>query len=305
MANATPSRLGQVNASGDTLDLFYQVFSGEVLKFYKRANVTRDKHYVRTIASGKSAGFNIIGSTVSSYHTPGAEIVGSAIKHNEKVINIDGLCISDAFVANLDEAMNHYDVRSRYAERMGNALAINNDQHVLQVGVLAARASATISGDSGGSTLTNANFGTQGSALEAGAFSATQTLAEKDVMGETKYMYLKPAQYYLLAQTTQLMNRDWGGQGSRATATVPLVGDCIPVMTNNLPTTDLSGASTTGENNTYNADYSTTVGLIMTPNAVGTVKLRDLAMEQAYDIRRQGHLMVAKYVMGHGYRIAA
>jgi hypothetical protein len=34
--------------------------------------------------------------------------------------------------------------------------------------------------------------------------------------------------------------------------------------------------------------------------AVGTVKLMDLAMESAYDIRRQGTLFVAKYAMGHG-----
>jgi hypothetical protein len=29
--------------------------------------------------------------------------------HNERVISIDGLLISDAFIANIDEAMNHYD----------------------------------------------------------------------------------------------------------------------------------------------------------------------------------------------------
>jgi hypothetical protein len=30
------------------------------------------------------------------------------------------------------------------------------------------------------------------------------------------------------------------------------------------------------------------------------VKLMDLAFESAYDIRRQGTLMVAKYAAGHG-----
>jgi len=38
----------------------------------------------------------------------------------------------------------------------------------------------------------------------------------------------------------------------------------------------------------------------MQKEAVGTVKLLDLAMESEYDIRRQGTLMVAKYAMGHG-----
>ena len=38
----------------------------------------------------------------------------------------------------------------------------------------------------------------------------------------------------------------------------------------------------------------------MHKGAVGTVKLMDLSTEAAYDIRRQGHLMVAKYAVGHG-----
>jgi hypothetical protein len=33
---------------------------------------------------------------------------------------------------------------------------------------------------------------------------------------------------------------------------------------------------------------------------VGTVKLMDLGVEMAYDIRRQGTLIVGKYAMGHG-----
>jgi hypothetical protein len=38
----------------------------------------------------------------------------------------------------------------------------------------------------------------------------------------------------------------------------------------------------------------------MHKSAVATVKLLDLGMEAAYDIRRQGTLMVAKYAVGHG-----
>ena len=38
MANATVSRLGQVNASGDANALFLKVFSGEVLATFQREN---------------------------------------------------------------------------------------------------------------------------------------------------------------------------------------------------------------------------------------------------------------------------
>ena len=42
------------------------------------------------------------------------------------------------------------------------------------------------------------------------------------------------------------------------------------------------------------------MALVNTGDCVGTVKLLDLAMEQEYDITRQGHLIVGKYAVGHG-----
>ena len=40
-------------------------------------------------------------------------------------------------------------------------------------------------------------------------------------------------------------------------------------------------------------------GLVMSKDAVATVKLMDLGVESEYQINRQGTLMVAKYAMGH------
>jgi hypothetical protein len=39
--------------------------------------------------------------------------------------------------------------------------------------------------------------------------------------------------------------------------------------------------------------------LVMTMDAVATVKLMDLSVESEYQINRQGTLMVSKYAMGH------
>ena len=41
------------------------------------------------------------------------------------------------------------------------------------------------------------------------------------------------------------------------------------------------------------------MGLVMTVDAVATVKLMDLSVESEYQINRQGTLMVSKYAMGH------
>jgi len=111
MANATVSNLGQVNASGDTNSLFLKIFSGEVLATFMRENKMLGMTSVRSISSGKSAQFPVIGTTSAAYHTIGNEIVGTEVKHAEKIISIDDLLLSSAFLANLDEAKNHYDVK--------------------------------------------------------------------------------------------------------------------------------------------------------------------------------------------------
>ncbi len=217
------------------------------------------------------------------------------MNHAEKVITIDGLLISHHFVDNLDEAMNHYDVRSLYSREAGIALATQWDQNVLQEGVLGARASAIVTGANGGSSLINASYGTSGSALGSGLFDAAEQLDESNVPEDGRYMYVRPAQYYLMAETTDLINRDWGGSGVYARGEVFQVAGINIVKTNNLPITDLSGATFHGVN------ASTVKGLVMHTTGVATVKLLDMAVEAEYDIRRQGWLVVAKYAMGHGF----
>ena len=106
MANATVSRLGLVNNSGTDFEaLFLKVFSGEVLTAFARNNIFNDQlHSVRTITSGKSAQFPVTGTATAAYHTPGTPLVGAnQILANEKIISIDDLLISQAFVSNLDE----------------------------------------------------------------------------------------------------------------------------------------------------------------------------------------------------------
>jgi coproporphyrinogen III oxidase len=110
-------------------------------------------------------------------------------------------------------------------------------------------------------------------------------------------MFVKPAQYYLMAETTAVLNRDWGGSGTYADGTVLRVAGIHIVKTNNLPTTDLSSGGAAA----HRGNFATTVGLIMHKSSVATVKLLNLAVETEYDIKLQGWWIVAKYAMGHGF----
>ena len=295
MSAATPLRIGQVNSAGATDALFLKVFGGEVLTAYEETNVFEALQIVRNIQSGKSASFPATWKVNASYHTPGAEIVGQTSNVNERVISIDDLLISDVFIPLIDEAKNHYDYRSTYSAETGRALAKKFDTNSAQVIALAARASATVTGGNGGSQLTNAGYATTGSTIAAGIFAAAQALDEKDVPENDRYAAIRPAQYYLAAQTTNVINRDWGGAGVYADGTVLRVAGVQITKSNHLPSTNVASGPAA-----YQGDFSTTQGLVMHKAAIGTVKLLDLAMEMDYDIRRQGTLVVAKYALGHG-----
>lgn len=296
MVDATPSRLGQANTSGDAQALFLEVYGGEVIVAFERTIVTMDKHMVRTIQSGDSAQFPVIGQQTASYHTPGAEITGAAIPHNERNIAIDDLLIAPVFIANIDEAMNHYDVRSQYSAEGGIALATQWDQNVLQLGVLAARAGAIVTGRSGGTTQTQAGYANTAATLAGGLFDAMQALDENDVPEGERYFYCRPAQYRLLSASTDQINKDWGGMGAYSEGEVLRVAGQAIVKTNNLPSTNITTGPTA-----YQGNFSNVVGLTMTKQTVGTVMLIGLATEMGYDMRRQGTLIVAKYAIGHDY----
>ena len=300
MSNATPSRLGAINGGVDKDALFLKVFAGEVLTAFSEKNVMMDKHQVRTIASGKSAQFPVTGNFSAAYHTPGNEILGASMNHAERVITIDDLLIAHTFIANIDEAKNHYDVRANYSRKLGEALANTADKHLFQNAILAARAAATVTGGNGGSRITAATIGTDSEVLLAAIFEAAQKFDEKDVPEDERYVFLKPAQYYKLAQNTKVLNKDWGGSGVYSDGKVFRIAGMTVVASNHIPSTNITTGVDAGTSARYAVDATTTVGVCLQREAIGTVKLLDLAMEAEYDIRRQGTLMVAKYAMGHG-----
>ena len=299
MSNATVSRIGQAAGSGSTTALFLKVFSGEVITAFETANSTLDKHMVRTISSGKSAQFPVTGKATASYHTIGNEITGGTLTHNERVISIMDLLIAPVFIARIEEAMNHYDVRSIYSSELGRALANQMDKHVYQAMLLASRASAA-SPQAAGQQETDADFATNAASAAATIFSAAGKLDALDIPADDRYCAVAPATYYNLIQGTTVINRDWGGSGSYSDGKVLKVAGINIVPTNNLPSSNINSGVAQGSDASLAGDFSNTVGLVWHKSCAGTVKLLDLSTEMEYDMRRQGTLMVAKYAMGHG-----
>lgn len=310
MANANVTRIGQINGSGDVDATFLMQYAGEVLTAFEETNVALEHTMTRTISSGKSAQFPATGKVGGEYHVPGTEITGLSLKASETIITIDDLLISHGFIANIDEAKQHWDYRSIYSTEMGRFLARTMDKHLLQVGVLAARATNVVAGEAGGSVILTgevglggtSNFMESGDDLAAAIFVAAEKMDEKDVPEDERVCFVRPAQYYKLVKAVNNLNKDWGGSGSYAEGNIVKIAGIQIIKTNNLPKSDLSAATgvEAGSGLKYRGNFTNTSALVMHKSAVGTVKLLDMGMESAYDIRRQGHLMVAKYAVGHG-----
>jgi len=301
MSNATPSRLGLVNATGTGYnDLFLKLYSGEVLASFQRENKMLGMTNVRTIANGKSASFPVTGTTTAGYHTAGNEITGDAIKHNEKIVHVDDMLLSSSFVAEIDELKNHYDIRQIYAREMGQALAKTVDQNLVQLAVIGANASATITGGNGGDVITDADANTNATSLIASLFEGIQKLDEKDVPSTDRFIVVSPDIYYQLANNDKLLSRDFSSMnGDFGRGTVVSVGG-VPVIKSNTCVSAFADNSSavSGTNNTYNIDASNYVAVMFHKSAIGTVKLKDLVVETTYDARRLGTLITGRMAVG-------
>ena len=311
MANASPVKFGNAN-SGATRDdaLFLKVFAGEVITSFDRASKTEGADMVRSISNGKSATFPVMGRIGASYHAVGTEITGSDINHNEKVITINDLLISSVFVSNIEEAKNHWDVRSAYSTEIGRALAFQKDKHILQTIGQASLASASITGGDATTNIVNtgiasATDSTAANAMIDAIFAAAKELDANYVPSEGRKCFMRLEEYYKLANATNAVNVDFSGNGSIAEGKVHKIAgiELVPVahfVDSNVTSGTDAGSATNGGSTPQAVDLSNFVALVSHPSAVGTVKLMDLAVEKEYDIRRQGTLMVAKYSMGHG-----
>lgn len=322
MSNSNVSLQGAVNSAGDPRSLFYKVFTGEVLTAFDRKNVMESRHRIRNIQNQKSASFANTGQARGRIHVPGTEITGQDMQHNETVITVDDLLISDVFVADIYEAMNHYEVRRDYSHQLGEALARTFDKQVMRVAAQAARADNKITGLPGGTSLYLGAAYAGKSDLDKAQdladafFLAHQTFIENDVDPSGCFALIRPDAYFRLVRNKDLLNSDWGGLGSFAEAELPMVAGIPLVVTNNLPSqndaTNAANETYAGSSvsvirdgvdyisSKYSDDYTGVEAIIMKPEAVGTVKLIDLSLQSQFDIRRQGTLMVARMAVGHG-----
>ncbi len=298
MPAITLSRPGQVNAAGDADALFLIKFAGEVLTAFNEKNVAMDAFMKRTITDTNGATFPATWKATAAYHTPGDDIAGQTINHNERRILVDDLLVAAVWVHKIDELKNYWQVRGEYARQLGAALARVFDRHVLQTAILAARASAVVTGGNGGTILTSPAAETNAQAFVDTLAAASQAMFEKDVPDDDRNCFVKPATYSMLWNSDiRAIHRDYTNiSGSNQTnGEIMRVGGFRIKQTNNLPSTNINTGPAT-----YQGDFTNTLAVCTQRGAIGTVELMGMSAESEYWPTRKSTYLDASMAVGHG-----
>ena len=280
--NAAAQRSGQSNASGDVRNLYLKLYAGEVMTAFQTKNIMMNYCRVRSIKKGKSAQFIMTGKYRNAeYHTPGNEIMPDVVAKNaERVVSVDDLLIAAQFIPNIDEAMQHFDIRSVYTQESGYALAKAADQNILRMAVKAAlttnkqRASKLVQDydafddeDYTANVTYAANFANSKKAayFMEGLIEAKRILESAGAPLDDLVCVMATDQYYSLFKTTTnseditaltMFNRDVGGGGSVKDVDLPTIAGIPVVRTPHLGT--LGASAWTGSLwNTANPAVST------------------------------------------------
>lgn len=308
--NSAPNRPGQDQGAGDVRALMLDLFGGEIISAFETATLLRDKHQTKTLAKGKSFKFPAIWRAGGGYHTPGTELTGRQIKHTEITVDPDDKLVSDVFVADVDEMLNHFDVRQPYTKEMGEFLARHFDANILRTILRASRSGALFAGDQGGSAIQNASLASDGSALIDAFSAAKQAMDEKDVPVNSQAVYglLKAAQWYLVARSDKNLNRDTNGGGASIRSMSLNTIDDITILKSNIANEVFGVDNTVGAyadaNDEkfipayYRAKFGTTVGAVWTPMAACSALVRDVTFQIEDQPRKQGALLIASLMTG-------
>jgi hypothetical protein len=313
---STPSRFLQGQAAGSTLSdmrtLALDIFGGEVITAYEMALIAAGKVQSRTLSGGaRSARFPKIWKATAAYHTAGEELLGNEIETGEITITPDEILVAHTAIYDLDEMLSHFEVRSQFAQELGRALAKVDDKNVFRQIVKAARTAAD-GPFPGGNVITDASLINSGAIDGAdwidGIKAANKKLFEKDVPeDQPRFMGVNWDVFEAIKNAKDgngqylLLNRDIIGSqsGGLSERDEALRVDGVTIYkSRNLPTADES--ADTSVYSKYRANYSTTTGILWTPMAVASVRLKGVSLETTRDVRRLEHFMVASSLAGNG-----
>ena len=307
------SNPGKNLSAGERDALFMKVFSGEVLTAFARNTVMMSRHQVRTIDHGRSASFAVMGRTRAKYLEPGNSLDDQRKKfeHTEKVIAIDGLLTADCLITDIDDAMNHYDVRVEYSRQLGEALAQSADCAIINELANMAAKDATVPEnipdngtgadkvkgtgkafefETGIAISQSADYGNK---IIEGLLAARAAFTKNYVPMGDRYCLLTPEGYSALIKALMPDSANYQALFDPNSGKLQTICGFEVIEVPHLLNDGVDGKH---KLNTKYTDAGLQ-GIVFHRSAVGTVKLKDLAMERARRAEYQADQIIAKYAI--------
>lgn len=283
---------------GDDRELFMENFGQYIVKAWDETFDFEGETYVKQITSGKTDVFPIIGRLEQDVeeHVPGELIVGGTVEHNETEISLDAMLIQSAFIAEIDELLNHFPLSQPYGHLIGQSLASYSNARIGATMINASRVKTPpFTGGPVPGYYHDANILTDPAKLEEAAFEGVAYIRKNDIGGGTPTYWLPWQQQLLLARYTGIDTVDSSGSGNRSAGTVGQIAGISVKGTNSIPNKDI----TTGRVK-YQGDFTKTVGVIANRMAVGTLRSRGLRVTMTNKEDRLGTLLIGSKLEGHG-----
>jgi len=317
-----------------------KLFAGEVLTMFRSQCIALGTTRVMTLTGGKAHAFPMVGmSNNAKYHKPGELIQAGGVKHVERTVTVDDVAVAAVFVAEADEDMSTFELRSHYVREVAYDLATMIDKNVFRTLAKAAfitdKAQAvTQFGEDGvledetftrNVTLRNTDTAgrpmTRGQQIVDAIYRARTEFRKANVSG-IPVCVLKPDDFEALTNAAgNIANMAWldkrflgmtGEDKSNGSADTGLRIAGIKIFeSNNLPDQDetdgLKGTPEplavehggSGRTAAYRGDFSKLIGLVYTKDAAATVKVRDIQTDRVPEPLRLGTTLLAKMFVGH------
>lgn len=288
---------GSLPTASSDRDLFAEKFSTDVLRYFMDTNIMKPLITNKTIDAGKSESFPVVGNaTAVDIANDGSELAVQNLKATDRVISIGDLTVAHAWITDLDKAMSHYDSQSAQAESIGRALAKKVDTDVLAEVIAAGAVVDAASSLSAGLKVFSDDIFTaeveaditDGAGVYNAAVLAVTEEADKDTVGDSKFVF-RPAQYFMLLNNPAQTGLTWVNDPSAQSGKVPMLLGKKVHYSPHFPA--LAGSTiAAGE----------VGGVLFSKEAVGCLELMSVSTRIDYIPQRLSNLVVGKMAVGYG-----
>jgi len=269
---------------------------------------------------------------------PGDVLDKKGVPHARKIINIDGLVVASAWIFKLDDWLAHWDVRNEHAQALGVQLAEAVDRNLFaSVLKAAATNKALVKNPDGtekilsGKVINMPDTGTSSIVKVSDIDSkddvilffeavrkARTTFRKMNVYDQELYLAISPSMYEKLFNYLDLISADYKGSGSIAEGELPRLFGFNIVESNVFYEGEGVGADndlgeiSTATGATIGEDWSGDGGInhkvtvkgggllavAFTRDAAAMVNLKDIYVEEDYDIKEKATYITADLAAG-------